>query len=305
MGIYDREYYQGERGGASWLGPTSSWCNTLILINVGVFLAVWILRIDQDTLYAWFAASPKGIFEEGKIWQLLTATFLHDQTRILHIVGNMLFLYFIGREVESLYGGKDFLAFYLASGIVSTLCWAILAAAFRPHAGVMIGASGAVLGVVTLYTLYYPRREILFMGFIPTPMWLLLAIYLVWPLLGDARSSGIAWESHAAGAAFAVAYKHFDLRWTRLMGGWSGRPRLKVVVPPRYEQSRPRSAAPGRGDAVGARAATTVQEDQLDARLDEVLAKIAREGREGLTEEERKVLQDASRRARHRRGERL
>jgi membrane associated rhomboid family serine protease len=305
MGIYDREYYQGDRGGASWLGPSSSWCNTLILINVGVFLAVWVLRIDQSTLYSWFAASPKGIFEQGRIWQLLTATFLHDQSRVLHIAGNMLFLYFIGREVEGLYGGKEFLAFYLASGVFSTLCWTILAAASGPEPRYMIGASGAVLGVVTLYTLYYPRREILFMGFIPTPMWLLLTIYLIFPLLGDARSSGIAWESHVAGAAFAWAYKHFDLRWTRLVGGWSDRPRLKVVVPPRYEPARPRSSVSGRGEGGGMRTASTPQEDQLEARLDEILAKIAREGRDGLTEDERKILQEASRRARDRRAERL
>lgn len=301
MGIYDRDYYQGERGGPSWLGPGSSWCNTLIIINVGVFLAVWVMRINQEVLYSWFAASPKGIFEEGRIWQLLTATFLHDQNRVLHIAGNMLFLYFIGREVESLYGGRDFLAFYLAAGIVSTLFWAILAGAFSPEPRFMIGASGAVLGVVTLYTLYNPRREILLMGFIPTPVWLLLAIYLVMPLLGDSRRSGIAWESHAAGAAFAVAFKHFDLRWSRLVGIWGGRPRLKVVVPPRYEQARPRPTVASRGEVVGGRTHSGPAEDQLDARLDEVLAKIAREGRDGLTEDESKVLQEASRRARDRR----
>lgn len=311
MGIYDREYYRGERGGPSWAGLTSSWCNTLIVINVAVFVAVWALRIDQESLYSWFAASPGGIFRQGRIWQLLTATFLHDQDHIWHIAGNMLFLYFIGREVEALYGGKDFLAFYLAAGIVSTFCWAVVA--FFDHGGRMIGASGAVLGVVTLYTLYYPKREILFMGFIPTPMWLLLTIYLIWPLLSEGRGGQvgdegrIAWESHLAGAAFAVAFKHFDLCWSRLVGGRIGRPRLKVVSPPRYEPARPRTPVPNRGEAVGAMtpSISVIPEDQLDARLDEVLAKIAREGRDGLTQDERKVLEEASRRARDRRSERL
>ena len=306
MGIYDREYYQGEGRGLPWRSVTSTWCNTLILINVAVFLGVWALRIDQQWLYHWFAATPEGIFRNGRVWQLLTATFLHDQTRILHIVGNMLFLYFIGREVEATYGGKDFLALYLGAGIFSTLCWAVMAAT-RPHAGFMIGASGAVLGVVTLYTLYYPKRELLLMGFIPTPMWLLLALFLFWPLLGEGQDSGVAWESHLAGAAFGWAYKHFDLRWTRLVEGWSSRPRLKVVVPPRYEQARPRSSVPSRGEAVGARSSSaprSPEEELLDARLDEALAKIAREGRDGLTDDERKILQAASQRARDRRAER-
>lgn len=312
MGIYDREYYRGERSGPSWAGLTSSWCNTLIVINVAVFLAEWALPVDRDFLYSWFAASPEGIFRQGRVWQLLTATFLHDQRLILHIVGNMLFLFFIGREVETLYGGKDFLAFYLAAAVVSTFCWAVVAS-FSPPGAIMIGASGAVIAVVTLYTLYYPKREILFMGFIPTPMWLLLSIYLVWPLISDGRGAGvgregrIAWESHLAGAMFALAFKHFDLRWTRLVGGRLGRPRLKVVSPPRYEPARPRPPAQSRGETIGSMAPTfgVIPEDQLDARLDEVLAKIAQEGRDGLTEEERKVLQEASRRARDRRAERL
>lgn len=306
MGIYDREYYRGEKGGPPWLGVTASWCNTLILINVAIFLLERIVPVDREFLYSWFAASPEGIFRQGRVWQLVTATFLHDQSTFWHILGNMLFLWFIGREVESLYGGRDFLAFYLAAGAVSTLCWAI-AAAFQPATGPMIGASGAVLGVVTLYTLYYPRREILVMGFIPTPMWLLLSIYLIWPLLGEGRGPHVAWESHLAGAAFAFVYKHFDLRWSKFAPGRLGRPRLKLVTPPRYEPVRPRTPVPSRGDTVGAMVPSipVIPEDQLDARLDEVLAKIAREGREGLTEDERRVLQEASRRARDRRAERL
>ena len=84
----------------------------------------------------------------------------------------------------------------------------------------MIGASGAVTAVVTLFTLYHPKREILFM-FIPMPMWMVLTIFLVLPLLNilSGGSSHVAVEAHLAGAGFAFLFKQFDLRWSRLVSG--------------------------------------------------------------------------------------
>lgn len=309
MGIYDREYYRGEKSGPGWFRGPASWCTTLILINVGVFLVQRFLRVDDQFVISWLAATPEGIFRQGRIWELLTAPFLHDQQVLQHIVVNMLFLWVVGREMESLYGGRDFLAFYLAAAVFSTFCWALVQWFSRSPA-YMVGASGAVLAVVTLYTLYYPKRELLLLGFIPMPMWLLLSLYLVWPLLTEGRHGGgrVAMESHLAGVGFAFLFKHFDLRWSRLTAGRIGRPRLKVVSPPRFESSRPRTAVPSRsaGETVGAMASSVsvLPEEQLDARLDEVLAKIAREGGNGLTDDERKVLQEASRRARDRRSDR-
>jgi len=309
MGIYDREYYRGENAGAGWFSGPTPWCKTIILINVVVFVLQKAFHFDQDFVIHWLAASPEGIFRQGRVWQLLTATFLHD-ANIWHIVGNMIFLWIVGREMEAMYGSRDFLAFYLASAAVSTFCWAVSAAmASGDGFSYMIGASGAVTAVLTLYTLYYPRREILFF-FIPMPMWVVLTIFLLWPLAFDGRGgSQVAMESHLAGAAFALAFKHFDLRWSRLIAGRVHRPRLKVVTPPRYEQqARPRTPVPtrGAGDAVGGRTSSVsvLPEEQLDARLDEVLAKIASEGREGLTDDERGVLEEASRRARDRRSDR-
>jgi len=303
MGIYDREYYRGEGSGPGWFGGVASACKTIIAINFVVFLAVLAFHIDKFWILDWLAASPEAIFRQGRVWQLLTATFLHDG--LLHILGNMWFLWLVGREMEALYGTRDFTAFYLAAAVVSTLGWAAMHA-LSPHS-TMVGASGAVMGVVTLYTLYYPRREILFF-FIPMPMWVLLGIFLLLPMLTERQGTPVALESHLAGAAFAVAFKHFDLRWSRLTSGRLRRPRLKIFTPVVLEQ--PRTRTPGQtrggGEAVGAKvpSVSVLPEDQLDARLDEVLAKIAREGRTGLTDEEHRVLQEASRRARNRRSDR-
>jgi membrane associated rhomboid family serine protease len=301
MGIYDREYYRGERGGPGWFGGVAPACKTIIAINVVVFLAEQAFRVSPLFTY-WLGATPEAIFHQGRIWQLLTATFLHAD--LLHILGNMWFLWLVGREMEALYGSRDFVAFYLAAAVVSTLGWAATQA-FAQHSAPMVGASGAVLAVVTLYTLYYPRREILFF-FVPMPMWVLLGIYIVLPFLSR---EPIAYESHLAGLAFAFVFKHYDLRWSRLTSGRFRRPRLRVISPASYEPSRTRTPGQTRnsGEAVSAKvpSVSVLPEDQLDAKLDEVLAKIAREGRTGLTDEEHRVLQEASRRARNRRSDRL
>ena len=306
MGIYDREYYRGETGGPSWLSGVAPWCKALIVINCVVFLLQNALRGDSPLFEDWLEASPEAIFQHGRIWQLWTATFLHSG--IPHILGNMLFLWLVGREMETLYGSRDFLAFYLLAGGVSTLGWAVIAALSGPggmdrH---MLGASGAVMAVVTLYTLFYPRREILFF-FLPMPMWVLLGIYLLFPLFGD--NGRVAYQAHLMGAAFAFCFKLFDLRWSRLVTGRIRRPRLRIVTPMPVDQPRTRPPGSSRaaGESLGAKpsSVTVLPEEQLDARLDEVLAKIAREGRGGLTEEDHRVLQEASRRARDKRSDRL
>jgi hypothetical protein len=173
----------------------------------------------------------------------------------------------------------------------------------------MLGASGAVTAVITLYTLFYPKREILFAFVIPMPMWAVLCIFLVFPLLGDRERLGVAYQSHLTGAIFALAFKHFDLRFSKLVTGRLRPPRLRIFssVPIDQPRSRPAGSSWTSSEAHSPRssAVSVLPEEQLDARLDEVLAKIAREGRGGLTDEERRVLEEASRRARNKRSDRL
>jgi membrane associated rhomboid family serine protease len=308
MGIYDREYYRGETGGSGWFGGVSPVCKSLIAINVAVFLFDQLTNVD---LRERFAVSPDGVLRHYRIWQLLTATFLHAD--IWHILGNMWFFWIVAREMESLYGSRDFLIFYLCAALFSSVAWVLIdAARYGADSTVpMIGASGAVMATVTLFTLFYPRREIL-LFFIPMPMWVLLLIYLGYPLLImlGGGTSQIAVESHLAGAGFAYLFKQFDLRWSRLFSGRVFKPRLRIFSPVPREQTRTRSPNPSRspatvGSAGKSAPASVIPEEQLDAKLDEVLAKIAREGRSGLTEEELRVLQEASRRARIRRSDRF
>ena len=307
MGIYDREYYRGETRGSAWWSGASPVCNALIGINVAVFVFQHLTRLDPDVITTFFAASVEETFRHYKLWELLTATFFH--VGIWHLIQNMWFFWIVAREMEPLYGSRDFLAFYLGAAICSTLVWVLLAMVSH-QANPMVGASGAVTAVVMLFTLYYPKREIYFIIF-PMPMWMLLAIFLILPLIPilNGGTTNVAVEAHLAGAAFAFLFKQFDLRWSRLISGRISRPSLRIFSPIPREPTRSRSSSPSRTTAsVGAGpkspSVSVLPEEQLDARLDEVLAKIAREGRSGLTEEDLRVLQEASRRARIKRSDR-
>ncbi|MBI3468101.1 MAG: rhomboid family intramembrane serine protease [Planctomycetes bacterium] len=303
MGIYDRDYYRRATHGSAWLtgrAPVVTW---LVIINVAVFFLELafpernLLFGDGDRLFAlhtegidsWLKLDPQRVGPGNwEVWRLVTYAFCHGGP--WHLIWNMLFLVWFGRELESMYGSREFLLFYLAGAVVAGLshigqCWV---ADFWPSA---IGASGAVASVVFLYTLYYPRQQIwLFWGLFPIELRWLALIFIGLNLTGLLQGEGgIAHAAHLGGAAYGVLYKVLDLRFSRLFGGrfsWPSmrrlrramrqRPRVRVLVPP--------------------------QEDVLlDERVDEVLAKISREGYDSLSEEERRILEEASQHYKERR----
>jgi len=318
MGIYDREYIRDETSGAGLFSGDWPVTKSIIGISVVVFFLENLLQWDSHGITAaWLAASPEHTFHGLRLHELITNVFVHPGAgALVGLFFDMWFFWMIGREMESLHGWRDFLVFCVASALVTTLAGLVVAQAAGPefHQVHIFGSWGLLLAVMTLFTLYYPRQEILFLFFIRMPMWVLLAIYTVVPVLGHFSGSenpGVGVAMVLAGVGFAYAYKQFDLRWSRLRAGRSFKPRLRIFSSPEYDGARPRSWSPPRGTSsvggVGRSLVVSVlPEEQLDARVDEILAKIAREGsRDGLTEDERRILEEASRRARIRRSDRL
>ena len=317
MGIYDREYYRDKTRGSGWLSGMAPACNAIIVINIAAFVAQKLFQPqlgERNFLDQWFTATSTDIFHKFQVWRLLTATFLHANP--MHILFNMVFLWVVGREMESFYGTRNFVALYVSAAIISTLTWTIADEFGQdPGRGYMLGASGAVVAVVVLYTAYYPRREVILFIF-PVEMWFLLVIYLGSNLISfltsrQADPSGsVAYASHLGGAAYGYLYYMFDLRLSRLETFLRRKPRLRIV------SAEPRESAPTRptvGPTWSPNAATSprptatviVPEELFAEKLDEILIKIAREGKGSLSEEEIRVLEEASRRARNRRSERI
>ncbi len=141
---------------------------------------------------------------------LVTSMFLHGG--ILHILGNMLYLFIFGAAVEESMGHGRFLGFYLASGIAA----AIAMVAMMPGANVpVIGASGAIAGVLGAYFVLFPRARILTvlpMKVVEAPAVVYLlgwfALQLYWGLHeggGSSLAGGVAWWAHVGGFLFGMA----------------------------------------------------------------------------------------------------
>jgi membrane associated rhomboid family serine protease len=313
MGIYDREYYRRE--GPSYLGSfidRGRVCKYLILINVIFFVlqliaphATKVHMLDggaveapeHDSLFTKaLILDPQAVLN-GQVWRLLTHAFLHDG--FLHILFNMLFLWWFGSDIEDLYGPKEFLAFYLVAALIGGLVYqtgAMISKDYTPA----LGASGAVTAVMVLCAFHYPSR-IIYVWFIPMPIWVFVAFQVARDFVGflsPARQSDgdplVAFNVHLAGAAFAFAYYRFHwhlISWLPDFKAWKryrtqSRSKLRL-----YREEEPVRApvavasAPSAGGEV---------DEQLEAKLDAVLQKVSKSGKESLTETERQILVRAS-----------
>ena len=140
-------------------------------------------------------------------WQLVTYMFMHGS--ILHIFFNMFVLLIFGSVLERVIGGRKYLFLYFVSGIGSALIYILLMSVFDP-AGLaypMLGASGAIFGVMAAYAFKFPKSWVYIFGLIPLPAWLLIIFFLVeetfFGVLGF--QSGIANFGHVGGILCGLA----------------------------------------------------------------------------------------------------
>jgi membrane associated rhomboid family serine protease len=180
----------------------------LLLINV----LVHVLSMQMPGLTTDFAMVPALLLQRP--WTLVTYQFLHAQPGLGHIFFNMLMLFFFGPRLEARLGSRNFLALYLCSGIVGGLVHVVYTALPISAAGMyvpMIGASGAVYGVLLAYARYWPHDKILLWFVVPVEvrtMVIGLTLISFWFGLGTAGGS-TAHFAHLGGFLGSWLY----LRW--------------------------------------------------------------------------------------------
>ena len=201
---------------------------SLVSANIGVFMSAWLLSPDQ--LYAWverFGMVParvsqmaaNGALDPTALLSLVSSLFLHGGW--LHLIGNVWFLWLFGYSVEYCLGHGRFLLFYLTCGVIANLTQL----AFDPSSQIpVIGASGAVSGILGAYAICFPRAKIqtlvpLFFIFtiIEIPALLFLGLWFFYQLQGGAISagmagSGIAWWAHVGGFLAGVLMNQFLIK---------------------------------------------------------------------------------------------
>jgi membrane associated rhomboid family serine protease len=309
MGIYSRDYLRDDRRGFS---PSSGsfgtpGCKWIIIANVVVFVLQVVtthsvLVVRGDTAYRQHVSTVTEVLSlkpasvlHGEVWRVVTYAFCHateGQEFVWHLLFNMLFVWWWGTTLERMYGTREFIAFYLTAAFAGGLAFLGLAW-LQQDPTPMVGASGAVMAIMALYAIFFPRDEIYLFFLLRVQIRFVVLAYLVFDLLpvlqslsGGENRDGVAHAAHLGGFGFGFLYYRFGWRITSLGGKlpeifnlrtWSrrtwNRPRhVRVYQPP---EEAPQS---------------------FDVKVDAILDKIHAQGEASLTEQERETLRKASER---------
>jgi membrane associated rhomboid family serine protease len=180
----------------------------------------YVASLIYPRLIDWFGLSAENVLRDHWLWQLVTYMFLHARTPT-HILFNMLILWMFGVELERMWRTKFFLKYYfvtgIGAGVVSVLVALLPFAATRATYGsVIIGASGALYGLLLAYAYYFPERPILMFMLFPVPAKVFVAILGAIAFLEAVEvNGGIAATTHLGGLLVGYIY----LQGGR--GGWA------------------------------------------------------------------------------------
>ncbi len=281
-------------GGFSFFPPV---IKTLLILNTAVFLLYSFigsftldgmpLRLVLD-YYLGLMPIGHGFYP----WQLITYQFMH--ANFLHLLFNMVFgLWMFGMEVENTWGSRKFLIFYLICGIAGGVSQLLLAPILDPSQtlGPVVGASAAVFGVLIAFGMMFPDRYIFIWFLLPIKAKYFILIMIALGIFF--AGPDVASLAHLGGAAAGFVYMLYDLR------GFKLRARVRSMNVPGWFASKPASSKTEYTDVVDAkvfdiREAKKDERNDLQKHIDEILDKISQSGYQSLTEEEKKILFEAS-----------
>lgn len=295
--------YRDSYGGFGGTSVTP-WVKRLLIVNAAVFLVSFIMVAVLR--YTWFldlvAFGPTRFLTRP--WTLVTYAFVH--VGIGHVLGNLLVLFFFGPPLEGRWGSRAFLRFYLISAAGAALFSALFY--FWDPANWIIGASGATFGLMMAFAMIWPDMEIHVWGIFPIKAkWLVGIMGFVQLLVAASGSSGgVAVLAHLGGMVTAFLY----LKSPWAPHAWGEVPRSTRTSPGKrggmalvpWSGKKQAAAASQTATVTQARPAATRKgksnERELLDDVDRILDKISAQGLGSLTEEERKRLDEVSRRYR-------
>jgi membrane associated rhomboid family serine protease len=255
-------------------------------VTAAVQLLLWTV-LTSPRFLTLLELNPASLLRQP--WSAVTYLFVH--AGLLHLATNLLGLYLFGTAVESRMGSRPFLLYYLYCGVGAALTAAVLALV-TPLAPV-IGASGAVLGVAVAFAMYWPDAEIVVFP-IPLPIkarTLVLVLAVLDLVAARIGTDGVAHEAHLGGMLFGWLFFRFRAFGQRHPVP-ERRPAEPVVM---VQQTARREPEPREANTPG-RAIPRPGSDPVAAEVDRVLDKISAYGIQSLTAEERRFLDEVSKR---------
>ncbi len=233
------------------------WTLRLVAVNVILFVLLLLARNTGFGLAIFneMVLVPSQVFK-GHVWQLITYMFLHSPSGLMHVAFNMLLLWMMGREVELTLGSGTFLRLYFLAGIVAGICSLFTGSP-------VLGASGAVLGILAVYGHLFPDRVILAFFVIPMKVKYFIWVIAAIDLLGAIQGGGnIAHLAHIGGLFTGMLMMRtgwYRKRWLDLDG---------------WRRQRDIDREKGRRK-----------------RVDEILEKVSKQGIQSLSRQEREFLE--------------
>lgn len=264
----------------------------IVVVHLGFLLLRF--AIGPDVIPA-LEMRPDAAFLHLQLWRLITGIFVFSQ-EIWPVLWLVVFVGIFGREVERQEGSAGFIFFYLLAGVFVCMVWGIgsiwNAIAYNIPSSAWhtpLRTSGAVSALFALFFLRTPRRSLRIARVVPAPGWSLVLLFFVLDYrFFSADRWSLTLPAHFAGALFSLLFEQFDWRWSRLRSWWH-RPSAAApseVLP--ATQRRPAMPEP-------------VSLQYLESKVDEILAKIAQNGMDSLSPNERSLLEQASARYKSRR----
>ncbi|MCW5549977.1 MAG: rhomboid family intramembrane serine protease [Opitutaceae bacterium] len=290
--LSDRPYMRDDHGG--YRAPGTSMLTWIIVAIIAGFILqnIFLRWFNAGSLFHYNLALTAEGFQAGKVWTLLTYSLLHSTSNLLHIIGNLLAIYFLGRELIGLLGERRFLGFCLTAVAVGGLAWT---AVHWNGGGILLGASAATCGLLAVFACFFPNRQITFLLFFILPVtvkpkylaWAVLGLdacgFVFYEIMGAVSPFGIAHSAHLGGMLTGWIYhryihdSHWSLPWQRTemtLPRWARKAKVSTNPAPRYTVNLENAA-------------------DLRAEVDRILDKINSEGFGALTAEEKRVLDGA------------
>ncbi|ACB76772.1 Rhomboid family protein [Opitutus terrae PB90-1] len=273
---------------------------TVLTWLISAIVAMFVLQhllwrlFNADTLLDQLLGLSVANLKAGRIWTLVTYSFLHSKANFLHIIANLLGLYFVGRVLLPVLGSRRFLGLYAAAVGLGGALW--LGTHWSAGTGTLIGASAGVLGLFMLFACLNPNQPMTFLLFFIVPVTLrpkyvaagLLAFELLgfgfYEVMGAVSPFGapLAHSAHLGGMLAGWVF----FRTFHASRGWF-RPSRPDVELPRWMQKTPKAAPPPVYQV------DVTKREDLRAEVDRILDKINSHGFGALTEEEKRLLDEA------------
>ena len=248
----------------------------------------------------WFALNPLAEGFNFQVWQLITYQFMHGS--FTHILFNMFALWMFGMEIENYWGTKKFLTYYLLCGIVAGLFQLFLTPLLGSSAAVTIGASGAVYGVLIAFGLMFPNRLIFLYFLIPVKAKYLIGFLIVLEfMLVDSAQSNVAHFAHLGGALAGFLFIMFDKsidvplkRMLNISSGYRQQSNIQNPFSGLADKFKRRTQNIEDAKYYDINQKKDEETDITQEDIDKILDKISESGYQNLTEREKKILFDAS-----------